>query len=69
VDPAMEIAEPIFEVRIVLLPCNAIDSRRRFVLEREEAFLESLDSHVVQQGGEPCTPVPACCLSHTIQGV
>ena len=39
-DPAMEIAEPIFEVDVVLLPGYAVDSRGRFVFEREEAFLE-----------------------------
>ena len=66
-DPSMEIAEPIFEADVVLLPRDAVNSRGRFVLEREEAFPESLDGHVVQQGGEPCTPVPACHLSHTIQ--
>ena len=38
-------------------------------LSREEAFLKSLDGHVVQQGSEPCTPVSTCCLSHTIQSV
>src|SRR5437764_15343773 len=69
VDPAMEIAEPIFEANVVLLPRHAVDPGCRFVLEREEAFLKSLDGHVVQQGGEPCTPVPACGLSHTIQSV
>src|SRR5262245_49456825 len=47
-DPAMEIAEPIFEVNVVLFPRDAVDSRGRFMLEREEAFLESLDGHVVQ---------------------
>jgi hypothetical protein len=48
VDPAMEIAEPIFEADLVLIPCHAVNSRGRLVLEREEAFLKSLDSHVVQ---------------------
>src|SRR5262249_25256456 len=69
VDPAMEVAEPIFEAAVVLLPREAVDSRGRLVLEREEGFLESVDGHVMQQGGEPCAPVAACCLSHTIQGV
>jgi hypothetical protein len=65
----MEIAEPIFEAGLVLIPCDAVDSWGRLVFEREESFLKSFDCHMVQQGGEPCTPVPACHLSHTIQGV
>ena len=41
VDPPMEIADPIFEVDLVLLPGDAVDSGGRFALERVEAFLES----------------------------
>jgi len=63
----MEIAEPIIEADVVLFPRDAVNSGGRLVLEREEAFSKSLNCHVVQQGGEPCTPVPTCCLSHTIQ--
>jgi site-specific DNA recombinase len=47
VDPAIEIAEPIFEASFVLLPPDAVDSWGRFVFEREKAFLKSLDGHVV----------------------
>src|SRR4029078_9786756 len=32
-------------------------------------FPKPVNSNVVQQGGETCTPVPACGYSHTIQSV
>jgi hypothetical protein len=47
-DPAVEIAEPIFEVDVVLLPCHAVDSRGCFVLQHEEAILKSVDCYMVQ---------------------
>src|SRR5262245_28883416 len=65
----MEIAEPIFEVGVVLLPGGPVDPGGCLVLEREEAFRTSSAGHEVQQGAEPCTPVSACCVSHTVQGV
>jgi hypothetical protein len=43
----MEVAEPIFEVGVILLPGGPVDSGGGLVLEREEAFLESFDGHVV----------------------
>ena len=64
----MEVAEPIFEVDLVLLPGHAVDPGGRFALQRVEAFPEQVDRHMVQQGGEPRTPIPACHLSHTLQG-
>ena len=36
-------------------------------LSAKKLSRSQVDGHVVQQGGEPCTPVPACHLSHTIQ--
>jgi len=68
-DPSIKIAGPILEATVVLFPRHAVDPGHRVAFEREEAFPKSVSSNVVQQGGEPCTPVPACCYSHTIQSV
>src|SRR5262249_14734179 len=60
--------EPIFEVGLVLLPGQAVDPGGGPTLEGVEAVPEQVDRHVVQQGGEPRTLIPACHLSHTLQG-
>ena len=64
----MEIGDPLFKVDLVLLPGRAVDTGGRMALQRVEAFPEQVNRDMVQQGGEPRTPIPACHLSHTLQG-
>ena len=60
----MQAHKPVFEANFVLRPCDPIHTGSCPAPEREEAGPELIGRHVVEQGGEPSTPIQACCLSH-----
>src|SRR5215472_11754545 len=67
VDPAVQIGEPIFQPGLVLVPCDAVHSRRSLTLQSVKAVPEQRDRQMVEQSGElHLLPFP-CCLTHTRQ--
>ena len=67
VDPAVQIGEPIFQSGLVLVPCDAVHSRRSLTLQSVKAIPEQRDRQMVKLGGElHLLPFP-CCLTHTRQ--
>src|SRR5215831_7297358 len=65
--PAVQIGEPIFQPDLVLVPCDAVHSRRSLTLQSVKAVPEQRDRQMVKQGGElHLLPFP-CCLTHTRQ--
>ena len=53
VNPVLQIGEPTFQTFLVLLPPNAVHSRRRALLQRVKTRPQQLDRQMVQQCGEP----------------
>jgi hypothetical protein len=44
---AVQILQPLFQVRLVFLPCKAIPSRSRFPLQRVKAVRQQSDRYLV----------------------
>ena len=67
VNPVLQIDQPILQTFLVLLPPDAIHSRRRVPLQRVVALPQQIGGQMVQQGGEPfLLPFPRR-LAHTRQ--
>src|SRR5579864_2347930 len=69
VNPTVQIREPILQSGLILLPSNAIDSRRSLSLQCEEAVPKQTNAQMVEQSGEPFLPPCLCCFSHTAQSL
>src|SRR5665213_610176 len=66
-DSAMQIRQLLIEVRLILFPRHAVDSRRSLPLQSVKAFPQQIDGNVVEQRGEPRPLIFTCCLTHTKQ--
>ena len=66
-DAAMQVRQLLIQARLVLLPRHAVDSGRRFPLQRVVALPQQLGRDMVEQRGEPRPLVPTCCFTHTVQ--
>ena len=55
------------DARFVAVPGDSIAPRGRLTLKRIKALAQSLQSQMVEQGGEPKVLIPLCCLTHTLQ--
>src|SRR3982751_5946594 len=52
-DPCMQVLEVALQVRLVVLPCHAVDSGCGTAFERQERLLQHIRRDMVQQRGEP----------------
>src|SRR6266478_4546868 len=67
VDPCVQIGEPWPEIRLVVDPRHAIDTRCRPALQRVERHKQRVWIDVVEECGEPfLLPLP-CCFSYAVQ--
>ena len=53
-DPSMQILDPRFEVRLVVMPRHAIHAGGGFALKRVERRPERIGIDVVEERGDPC---------------
>lgn len=67
VQSLMQVSKLLFEPGLVLLPRHSVHPGRCFLLQTEERFPEPIDGDVVEERGEPHTPIPPCCLTYTVQ--
>jgi hypothetical protein len=65
VHPAMKIGEPTLQPGFILLPRHTIYSGRGLPLQCVKAVPEQIQSHMMEQSGEPFLLPYRCCLSHT----
>jgi hypothetical protein len=66
-DPCVQILEPALKVRLVVLPGQAVHTRRGILLDLEEGLSEQVDADMVEKRGEPfLLPLP-CCLPYAFQ--
>src|SRR5215471_12187077 len=66
-DPSVQILEPELEIRLVVLPRDAIHPGGGFALQRVERRLQGIDIDVVEKRGEPLLLTLPCCLSYAVQ--
>ena len=66
-DATVQILQPTFQPRLILLPGHAVYSGCRFSLHPIEAFPQPINAQMVEQGGELQLLVLLCCLPHTRQ--
>ena len=66
-DPSVQILEPELEIRLVVLPRDAIHPGGGFALQRVERRLQGIDIDVVEKRGEPLLLSLPCCLSYAVQ--
>src|SRR5204863_155853 len=66
-DATVQILQPTFQPRLILLPGHAVYSGCRFSLHPIEAFPQPINAQMVEQGGELQLLVRLCCLPHTRQ--
>src|SRR5262249_49994318 len=65
VHPIVKIGEPTLHAGFILLPRHSIYSGRGLPLQSVKAVPEQIQSHMVEQSGEPFLLPYRCCLSHT----
>src|SRR6516162_909908 len=67
VNPAQQIGQPTLQPGLILLPSDAVHSRRGLTLQSVKAVPEQCDCQMVKQGGElHLLPFPSC-FTHTRQ--
>jgi hypothetical protein len=67
VQPAVKISELFLDPFGVLLPRFAIDPRRGIPAQGQECRVKAFQRHVVEERGEPHSPVLSRDLSHAVQ--
>ena len=66
VDPSVQILDPGFEVRLVVMPRYAIDAGGGFALKRVKRRPERVGIDVVEERGElSLLPLPAACRTRS----
>jgi hypothetical protein len=68
-NPRMQILEPAPQVRLVGLPRQSVDARRRALLQVEERLFERRDVDVAPERGEPLLLAFPCRFPYAIQTV
>jgi hypothetical protein len=66
-DSLVQVAQPALETRLVVLPPQAIHTRRGVALEFVERLPEQIDPDVMQERNEPFLLSSPCHLPYAVQ--
>src|SRR5918996_4450720 len=66
-DADVQVPKVLLEAGLVLRPRDPVRPRCRLPPQLEKGPPEQFDGHVMQEGGEPCLPIPPCGLPYAVQ--